>query len=402
MKIGIDARLWGETGVGRYIRNLVRELQDLDNSNNYVLFVRKKDYEEVRYQISNFTHSTSSGHEFQIKIADIRWHSIQEQVELPKILEKEKLDLMHFPYFSVPIIYSRPYVVTIHDLIINHFPTGAASTLPAPLYQLKRIGYKFVISNAVKKAKKIIAPSYAVKDELLKTYKIHEEKVVVTYEGVDEKISNSKFQIPNFKFKNVKYFLYVGNAYPHKNLERLIAAFSQMVSNASQMVSNKTRIVSNGLDKNLSDSKIKLLLVGKDDYFYKKLSDVIKKEKKAEIIIMHNVADEELAEIYKNAIALVAPSLMEGFGLPVLEAIANMCLVLISDIPSFREVAGDAAVYFDPYSVDDIKSKLLEAVEMKNSEKEKFIELGAERATKFSWRKMAEKTLQVYLSVNQK
>ncbi len=99
MRIGIDARLWKETGVGRYIRNLVKELQVLDKANDYILFVRKTDYEKVITQIGN--------DKFKVKIADVRWHTIDEQLKLPQILNKENLDLVHFPYFSVPVGYKN-------------------------------------------------------------------------------------------------------------------------------------------------------------------------------------------------------------------------------------------------------------------------------------------------------
>src|SRR3989344_7264399 len=116
MKIGIDVRLWNETGVGRYTRNLIKELQKLDQKNEYVLFVLEKDVSSIRYFVSNKN--------WKITIANIRWHSVDEQIKFSQILSNEKLDLVHFPYFSVPVFYSGKFVVTIHDLIINHFSTG--------------------------------------------------------------------------------------------------------------------------------------------------------------------------------------------------------------------------------------------------------------------------------------
>ena len=143
MKIGIDCRLWNETGVGRYIRNLVENLLVLDTKNEYVLFMRSEDSKKCKVQ----------GARPKIIEVDIRWHSVEEQVKFPQVLNKENLDLMHFPYFSVPIWYKKPFVVTIHDLIIHHFPTGKASTLPKPLYTVKHLAYKHVSAQAIKKAK---------------------------------------------------------------------------------------------------------------------------------------------------------------------------------------------------------------------------------------------------------
>src|SRR5688500_2177969 len=132
MKIGIDARLWSQTGVGRYIRNLVTNLQEIDTKNEYVLFVQKQDLESIRYKVSS--------NKYTLVPTDINWHSVKEQVAFPYLLYKQDLDLMHFPYFSLPILYNRPFVITLHDLIIHHFSTGKASTLPVPLYKLKHLG----------------------------------------------------------------------------------------------------------------------------------------------------------------------------------------------------------------------------------------------------------------------
>jgi glycosyltransferase involved in cell wall biosynthesis len=172
--------------------------------------------------------------------------------------------------------------------------------------------------------------------------------------------------------------LYVGNAYPHKNLDRLIKAFSLFRKEQSE--------------------DVQLLLVGKDDYFYKKLQEKLTNENYSGIIIKNNAKDSELAAYYKNAIALIAPSLMEGFGLPVLEALSSKCLVLASSIASFREVAKDAAIYFNPNAVGDINEKIKYAAGLDIRAKEKFVTHGFERSREFSWKRMALETLKVYES----
>jgi glycosyltransferase involved in cell wall biosynthesis len=215
MKIGIDVRLWNETGVGRYIRNLITELAQIDTKNTYVLFVKKEDYGTIKK-------NTPDG--WKIVPISIQWHSVKEQLSFLPILYKENLDLMHFPYFSLPVLYRRPFVVTIHDLIIHSFSTGKASTLPLPLYKLKHFAYKKVIEHATKQAKKVIVPLDSVKKEVEKTLYIPPRKVVVTHEGFDKKItldSNDKPQ--DSRLDN--YFLYVGNTYPHKNVQKLFLEF---------------------------------------------------------------------------------------------------------------------------------------------------------------------------------
>lgn len=173
MKIGIDARLLSQTGVGRYTQELVANLVKIDKENQYLLFLRKKEYGNFKLP----------GPNFEKRLADIRWHSLKEQILMPFILWREHLDLVHFPYFSVPIFYPGKFVVTIHDLILDHFETGQATTLPWFLYKIKRLGYKLVIWVALHRAVKIITVSEATKNKIVEHYKINPGKVVVTYEA---------------------------------------------------------------------------------------------------------------------------------------------------------------------------------------------------------------------------
>lgn len=370
MRIGIDLRLWSQTGVGRYIRNLVIELDKIDKKNEYVLFALPQNAKNIKSQITNI--------KYQIVETDIRWHSIPEQIKFNQILNKQNLDLVHFPYFSHPIFYNKPFVVTIHDLIINHFPTGRASTLPPLFYLLKRGGYLKVLDHAVKKSKKIIVPLETVKKDLVETLNVSKDKIVVTPEGFDINIKESKNT--KYKIPDTKYFLYVGNAYPHKNLERLIEAMS--IINGQMPASQR------------GESNVKLLLVGKDDFFYKRLE----KKKFKNVIFLHNVSDRELYHLYSNAIAAVSPSLMEGFGLLPLEAFGCGTIPVISDIPAFREVCGETAIYFNPKDEKDIADKLDLALKLSPEKRGELIKKGRELLKKFSWRKMAEETLEVYNS----
>lgn len=364
MKIGIDCRLLYETGVGRYIRNLIAELADIDTVNQYVLFFRKEAFETFALP----------GKNFQKKLADIRWHTVDEQFRFAKILEQEKFDLMHFPYFSYPIGYKRKFVITIHDLIIDHYPTGEASTLPSLFYYFKKFGYHFVLQKAIKKSEKVITVSGATKQEIIDHYHPRPEKIMVTPEGIDRKFLQEK---PQKVDAPQKYFLYVGNVYPHKNADRLVESFAL-------------------LQKKYSDAH--LIFVGKEDYFSKKLEEKVAKNHLQHILFYRHITDAQLSYLYHHAIALIAPSLMEGFGLPVVEAMAHGCLVLASEIPAFLEVAGDVATYFDPYNKEDIAKVLQLAYkrEIKSMQQKKV--LGLDRAKIFSWKKMAQQTKEIYES----
>ncbi|PIZ97851.1 MAG: hypothetical protein COX78_04185 [Candidatus Levybacteria bacterium CG_4_10_14_0_2_um_filter_35_8] len=240
------------------------------------------------------------------------------------------------------------------------------------LYKLKLIGYRYVITKASDNAKKIITVSKETKKEIVDHLKIMPNKIEVIYEAVDDKVITLQ---ENSLRK--KYFLYVGNAYPHKNLNNLILAYSKF---------NK--------------KDIPLILVGKEDYFYKRLKEKVSRMKLSNrIIFRENVTDEELAKLYKNAIALIMPSLMEGFGLPVLEAMANKCLVLASDIPALHEICGKNAIFFDPDDPEKIFKKINFVYLNKSDRKIKIlIQRAFNHVFDFSWQKVAEKTLEAYES----
>jgi glycosyltransferase involved in cell wall biosynthesis len=379
LRIGIDCRLWNQTGVGRYTRNLVMNLAEIDRNNEYVLFVRTEDEKKIRSMVNS---------QWSIVNADVRWHGIAEQIKLPRILNGQNLDLVHFPYFSVPIFYHKPFIVTIHDLIVNKFNTGRASTLPLPLYLLKRIGYRAVLSSAVYRSRKIIVPSNSVRDDLLKTYlNIDSNKIEVIYEGGLEdklKTQNSKVKSTNQKSKLVegRYILRVGNFYPHKNVEGLLSAFRDF------------------LYDNYENHDVKLVLVGKRDYFSKRIEKQIDKLSiGANVIFFENASDSDLISLYSNAAATIIPSFSEGFSLTAVEAASAGSPVIVSDIPVHREILGTAAIYCNPDNVNDIKQKIAFAVSLIEDSRNELIEQGKKQVKQFSWDKMARETLRIYQKI---
>jgi glycosyltransferase involved in cell wall biosynthesis len=373
MKIGIDARFWDESGVGRYIRNLVWELGKIDKKNTYVLFTKQKNYPELKNPDCATTKwQVPLG--WKIVQTNIHWHSLEEQIKFPQILNKENLDLMHFPYFSVPIYYRRPYIVTIHDLILHHFTTGEATTRSPIVYYLKLLGYKSIVKNAAQKAKKIITVSQATKKEIIKHLHVPQEKIAVIYEGVEDKPAD---KTKDLKINNKNYFLHVGNLYPHKNINLVLSAIKKIK-----------------VEDNLS---IQLVIVGKKDYFYQRFQKKVKELKlENQVTFLGEATDSQLKNAYQNTLALISPSLMEGFDLPTVEAMANNCLVVASDIPVHHEICKDTAIYFDPKNEKDL---ILKMKEIFTNGKEKYkdkIKKGASHATEFSWAKMAKETLDIY------
>lgn len=170
MRIGIDARLWNQTGVGRYIRSLFRYLP---KDQEFVWFFGKSEFETIEMPSSKW----------KKVLANVHWHTLREQIILPWIFYKEKLDLLHFPYFSFPILYPRKFVITIHDLIFDHYKTGKWSTLPGWLYVIKKVGYHLVNLVSIYRAEKILTLSNDGKNELISHYVAKPEKIKVIYEA---------------------------------------------------------------------------------------------------------------------------------------------------------------------------------------------------------------------------
>lgn len=385
IKVGIDARFWGHAGPGRYVKNLVQALEQEDQENKYVVFLNSAEAEKYVPSNSNFCKV----------VVNAPWYSFWEQIKLPFLFARENLDLLHIPHFNIPIFYPGKIAVTIHDLTIHRFSTARATTRWRPFNLVKRVVYKFVFMIALKRANIIFVPTDFVKDDLLSEYSwLKEEKIIVTYEGVGD-----AFRLVSSNTKNVRnsnrvlskygvdkpYLLYVGSMYPHKNLERLVRAFSLVAEEYNDL---------------------SLVLVGKKDYFQERIKEEIEDNKygivdKDRIVFpafeveSGYVPDEDLAAFYKNALAFVFPSLSEGFGLPPLEAMQFGVPVVASNATCIPEVCGDAALYFDPRDRDDVVSKL-RAVVKNSGLRKNLVQKGSENLEKFSWRKTAKKTLAGY------
>jgi glycosyltransferase involved in cell wall biosynthesis len=371
MRIGIDARFFGPDGkgLGRYTERLILNLEKLESEHEFVVFLRKENFDQYR----------PGSDRFRKVLADFSWYGFAEQFRFPSLIRREKIDLMHFPHFNVPLATPCPYVVTIHDLILFRFPTRRASKLSPLFYAIKYLAYRIVIRRAVSRANRIIAVSECTKQDLLRAFRIPSEKIAVTYEAADlppEALAKGGAPLTEHGITK-PYFLYVGNAYPHKNLESLLAAFKA--------------VRRDGLDA-------QLVLVGRSDYFYERLkreADRLGLTESADVVFYGFAEDRDLPGLYRQARAYVFPSFIEGFGLPALEAMRHGTPVAASDSSCLPEILADAAAYFRP---DDIASmagtlkKVFEDETLRGSLSEK----GYARVAKFSWQECALKTYGVY------
>ena len=301
--------------------------------------------------------------------------------ELPK-----DVDLIHYPYFepfflTLPFSSKTPFIVTVHDLtplvFPKYFPAGLRGSLK----------WKIQRTN-LKKAKRIITDSISSKNDIIKYAGIPEDRIEVIYLAAGEElkvIHNSEFIIHNLRKKfhlPEKFALYVGDVTWNKNLPRLIEAC--LKANIPLVLTGEAFMSSDFDRKNPWNQDLAIV-------------QEISKENK-NIIRIGFVSDDDLTSLYNMAAVFVMPSLYEGFGLPILEAMSCGCPVITSKEGSLPEVAGNAAFYVDAYSIDSISEGIIKVFSNADLRKE-LSEKGIKQAQKFSWKKTAEKTIKVYEKV---
>lgn len=325
MKLGIDARLLSQTGVGVYTYNLLYYLPEfLPKDWEVVVFVRSEDRSLVPHS-DRYTFIT----------ANFKWHTVAEQVGFLAIILQQNLDLMHFTYFSYPMLYTKPFISTIHDLTPVLFKTGKASTRSGFEYYPKYFAMTKVIESSVTKSKAIITPTEFVKSQIVEKYGTSADKVYVTPEGLNLKLCTAPENKVLAKQFHQPFFLYIGNFYPHKNIEKLVEAFHGMKTNA------------------------RLVLVGPQDHFSGNIARLISSLREDDrIVLYHNASLADLVFFYKNALALVHPSLSEGYGLTPFEALFFGTPVIASNIDVFKETLGNHFIPFDPTSVLSIRTAM--------------------------------------------
>lgn len=392
MIIGIDARFYGPLGkgLGRYTQEVVdrvislsKQRSDLDLS--FVIFLSEGNFSDFKTVDKNVTKVQ----------ADFKWYSFAEQIKFPILIKKYKIDLMHFPHFNIPIFCPSKFIVTIHDLILTRFPSVRATTKNYLTYFFKNLAYRLVIKTAITRSEKILTVSNFTKNDILKLFKVDSDKIILSYEGVANLSADKDYSL--FKNKLFKdedllknldkdFIFYIGSAYPHKNLQRLLSVFSKIKA---------------------EKINLRLILAGKIDYFYKQL----KKEAESlglfspsaelfdnQVIFLGQVSDADILLLCSKARAFVFPSLYEGFGLPPLEAMSYSCPVISSNKASLPEILADNVLYFDPESEEDMLSKIKMIVSDEGLRQD-LIKSGHEWVKKYSWHDCAEKTFNLYLQV---
>jgi len=365
MIIGIDgneANIENKVGIGEYAYELLCQFYEISSTRKdlkFRIYLKTNPRMEMPVPTENWQYQMVGPKKFWTQIG----------LPLKLFLETKKPDVFFSPSHYAPRFSPVPTAISIMDLSYIHFPELFTKH---DLYQLKNW-----TKYSAKNARKIFTISKFSRDDIIKTYRKRPEDVVTTYLGIRE-TENLKHKTQNMEDLNKKfgitapYILFVGTIQPRKNIAKLIEAFSL-----------------------LKNRDIQLVIVGKRGWLWEEILAAPEKLNVAERVkFLDFVGNEDLPSLYKNALCFVLPSLYEGFGLPVLEAMKFGCPTVISDVSSLPEVGGDASLYVDPKSASDIAEKLERVISDKKL-REEIIEKGYNQIKKFSWEKTAKETLKV-------
>ena len=370
MRIAIDALLLKNrfSGVEVYIYNFIKEIQRLDSLNTYFIFVNDKlNPDKDLLTKDNFIFRA---------IRNTSWplgRALYEQTVLPRELTRLKIDVFHSPGFILPLKCPAKSVITVHDLIFK--------ICPETVLLHKRLYYNLFVRKSLNKASQIIAVSNNTKQDLIRLFGIPEEKIKVIcygldnyYRPLDKDLARNKiYEIYGLKDD---FLLYTGRIEPRKNLGRLIKAYCRM--------------------KKEDNIKHKLVIAGSPGWLHRETLDLARRpEFKNEIFFLGHVSSEQLLYLYNASSLFVYPSLYEGFGLPVIEAMACAVPVITSDNSSLKEIAGDNALLVDPYDVKELIGAMRLLLKH-DSSRNNLIDRGLVKIREFSWEKAAQETIALY------
>jgi glycosyltransferase involved in cell wall biosynthesis len=368
MRIAIDARKLHDFGIGTYIRNILAELARLDRSTEYV----------VLSPAGNAGSGGMLGANFRQVVEAARPYSIGEQWRVPLALAREGVDLLHEPHYVLPLLTRCPSVVTIHDCIHLRFPQYLPNRV-AHVYARASMGV------ATRKARRILTVSQASKRDILHFFDVPEARITVVPNGIDSRFLQQPDQEHVERVRqryqlDHPFVLYVGNIKPHKNIDRLIDAFSR---------AHHRRDVED----------LRLIIIGDEPSKYPRLRQTVHRHRLDKQVRFFGFQPiETLSVFYRLARVFVFPSLYEGFGLPPLEAMACGTPVVTSSVSSLPEVTGGAALLVDPADPDAIADGLVRAA-TDEALRADLIARGLARARDFSWADSVRRIHGVYMEV---
>lgn len=363
MRIGIDISTLTKSpdGVNCYLLNLVEHLSLIDGENSYFLYTNRRINLRIpRVNIKN--------NNFVLRQSNNSHRLIWMQCQLPFLLKKDRIDVLHSPCYNTPLVSGVPSVVTVHD--------ASSSLFPEQFVLKHRFVYSTLVPLSAKKASRIIAVSEHTKQDIIKLFKISESKIDTIHEGVNKTFyPRRNDEVDSVKHRyNIEgnYVLFVGTLQPRKNLVYCIKAF------------------------NLLNMEYKLVIAGKKGWFYDNIFRTVRQlNLVSQVVFLGHVPEEDLPLLYSGASLFVFPSLYEGFGLPPLEAMACGAPVIASDTSCFPEILDKSAVLVDPHNVRQFADEMSKIL-LDRQLRKKMTSLGLERVKQFNWEKTARETLKTY------
>lgn len=357
MNIAIDARIIS-TSTGRYVERLITYLEKVDTTNTYTILVRKKDE----------TYWTPMNPNFRVVVADYPPHSFAEQFGFMLFLYKQKFDLVHFCMFNQPLLYFKKHVTTVHDLTILRIYNADKNWLS---FHLKQLVARFVFFAVSRTSAHIITPSQFTKDDYVRFSRLDSKKITVTYESADMLATEDT---PYPSLIDTQFILYVGRQPDYKNVRNLIIAHQSLLG---------------------AHPELQLVLAGRIDRAAQTNLDWVNEMGYKNITFTDFISDQSLAWMYRHCTMYAFPSLMEGFGLPGLEAMIEGAPVISSNTSCLPEIYGDAAYYFKPDDTQSISSAM-DYFLQSEANRADYIERGKKQASQYSWLRMAQQTHAVY------
>ena len=363
MRIAIDARMLYWTGIGRYTKALLEELQAIDSGNQYLVLMRRADWGLWEPAAANFTKVEAS----------INPYTLGEQWAFYLQLKALNVGLVHFTAPNTPLLYRGRRVVTIHDLTLVDFDTSRGRGIGKWLRGVKRLPFRLVLENDTRFAARIITVTEYVRNQLVERFGVQPERISTTLLAVDAKMAAPE---PVERLGQLgRYVFYIGNMYPYKNISSTLRALAKLGP---------------------EQADVNLVVAGKRDAYSAELAREARELGVGpRVKFVGYVSDGEMISLYRGARAYVNPSLSEGFGLQGLEAMAQGTPVVAARASCLPEVYGEAAEYFDPTDPADQAAAIARVLE-DEALAGRLRAAGHARIKQFSWRRMAEQTLAVY------
>ncbi|HEV2199787.1 MAG TPA: glycosyltransferase family 1 protein [Bryobacteraceae bacterium] len=357
-RIGVNALYLIPGGVGGteiYLRELLAALAAIDSGNEYFVFTNLETGQDLTPKRANFQWKPQAVHA-KFRPARMAW----EQTILPLEASRFKLDVLFNPGFTSPILAPCPCVTVFHDLQHKRHPEYFRwFDLPF---------WRFFLWASVQRAARIVAVSEATRADLLYFYRVPELRIHVVHHGVDPALLDLHRERPE------RFVLCVSTLHPHKNIDRLIRAYAREKRDYSLALAGMRGFHAEAIDRLIDELGVR-----------------------DRVTLTGWISRPELYDLYDRALACIYPSTFEGFGMPVLEAMAAGVPVACSDTPPLREVAGDTALYFDPLDEDALASALTR-IAYDGPLRAKLSRIGRERARGFAWERAARQTLDVLLA----